>query len=322
MDLSLVIPTYNREALLRQSVPKIANQEAGAFEYEAIFVINGSTDGSEAVLKDAAARWPDRIRYIYKEGSGSPAAPRNVGIRAARGNVILMIDDDVIPGPKLVFHHAEFHRRHPEPEFAAVGELTIPERTLDDPASFFHEFINYDTMRGREVLNFLDFWTCNVSVKRQFMLNYGMFDESLHYFEDCVCGYRLASAGMQLRFVEEARGEHLHQMKLANLGAKGKLIGRYLYQFEQLVPQPDVRRRYGILSPDIGARAYTVRLLNRVFLYSLSNPMFMAVLKGWVASNPKRSKISDTYYYFLFRRAILAAYGEAKRESRRKSGAV
>jgi glycosyltransferase involved in cell wall biosynthesis len=313
MDVSVVIPTFNREKLLLKTLPKLVHQEAGNFSYEVVFVINGSTDGSEAVLKDAAARWPDRIRYFYIPPSGSPARPRNVGIRAAKGEVVIIIDDDVIPDPGLVFHHAEFHRLHPEPYFAAVGELTIPHEVLDDPVSFFHEFINYDTLRGKERLHFLDFWTCNVSVKRQFMLDHGMFDESLLYFEDGLCGYRLAAHGMELCFVPKARGEHLHQMKLSDVKAKGELIGSSLYAFEQLVPEPAVRQRYGILSRDLSTKAYMVRLLNRVLLFGLSNPLFMAALKPIATGSRKRSRVTDAYYYFVFRRSILSAYSKAKR---------
>jgi glycosyltransferase involved in cell wall biosynthesis len=314
MDVSVVIPTFNREKLLLKTLPKLVNQEAGNFTYEVIFVINGSTDGSETLLKNAAARWPDRIRYLYIPPSGGPAAPRNVGIRAAKGNVVIVVDDDVIPDPGFVFHHAEFHRLHPEPHFAAVGELTIPEEVLDDPVSFFHEFINYDTLRGKRRLGFLDFWTCNVSVKRQFMLDYGMFDESLLYFEDGLCGYRLASNGMQLCFVPKASGQHLHQMKLTDVATKGSLIGRSLYAFEQLVPEREVRQRCGILSKDLGPKAYLLRLLNRVLLFSLSNPLFMAGLKAVATSSRKRNRITDAYYYFLFRRSMLSAYRKAKRE--------
>lgn len=314
MDVSVVIPTYNREKLLVKTLPKLAAQEAGDFSYEVVFVINGSTDGSEAVLKDAAERWPGRIRYFYIKGSGSPAAPRNVGIRAATGNVVIIIDDDVLPDPGLVFHHASFHKLNPEPHFAAVGELKVPEDVLDDPVSFFHEFINYDTLRGKEKLEFLDFWTCNVSVKRQFMLDYGMFDESLLYFEDGLCGYRLASHGMQLHFVPNASGLHLHQMKLADVPAKGRIIGRSLYEFEKRVPERQVRERYGILSSDLPAKAYVKRVFNRVVLYSLSNPVFMAALKAITAASQKRNRVTDLYYYLVLRRNTLAAYAEARRE--------
>lgn len=316
MDVSVVIPTYNREGLLRKTLPEYANQDAGNFSYEVIFAINGSTDGSEALLKEASARWPDKIRYLYLPPSGSPAAPRNAGIRAAKGNVVVIVDDDVVPDSRFVFHHAKFHRLHPEPNYAAVGELMIPKETLHDPASFFHEFIDYNRFRGKDRLHYLDFWTCNVSVKRQFMLDYGMFEEKLLYFEDGLCGYRLAEHGMHLCFVPEAKGQHVHEMNLATVAAKGALIGRCLYEFEQLVPEKEVRQRYGILSKDLGPKAYLARMLNRVLLYSVSNPLFMAGLKAVTMSSGRRSRITDAYYYFRFRRSILAAYGKARRDAK------
>jgi glycosyltransferase involved in cell wall biosynthesis len=316
MDVSVVIPTFNREELLRRTVPEFANQDAGDFSYEVIFVVNGSTDGSESVLKEASTRWPEKIRYMRLPGSGSPAAPRNAGIRSAQGNVVVIVDDDVIPDRHFVFHHAEFHRKHPDPTFAAIGELTIPEGTLDEPESFFHEFISYDRFRGKDRLHFLDFWTCNVSVKRQFMLEHGMFDESMLYFEDGLCGHRLACHGMQLCFNPEARGLHVHHMNLNGVAAKGRLIGQSLYAFERMVPDPEVRRRYGILHKEIGPRGYVTRMLNRISLFSLSNPVFMAVLKPIATSRKKRSRLTDAYYYLLFRRNILSGYGSARREAK------
>ncbi len=315
MDVSIVIPTYNREELLRRTVPQLVEQQAGDFSYEVIFVVNGSTDGSEAVLREASDRWPDKIRYLVIAPSGSPAAPRNTGIRAAKGTAVIIMDDDVIPALSFVFHHAMFHRLHPAPHFAAVGRLFIPEDSLHEPESFFHEFINYDRFYGKDRLHFLDFWTCNVSVKRQFMLDHGMFDESLAYFEDGLCGYRLSCHGMQLCFVPEASGVHVHHMDLSPtaIARKGALIGRTLYTFEQLVPDAELRLRYGILSRELNPRVYVLRAVKRVLLFSLSNPFFMAWFKRIALSRKRRSRWTDLYYYLVFRRSILVAYGQAKR---------
>jgi hypothetical protein len=127
---------------------------------------------------------------------------------------------------------------------------------------------------------------------------------------------------MQLCFLPEARGEHVHQMRLTDVAAKGSLIGRSLYAFEQRVPEREVRQRFGILSPDLGPRAYLLRLLNRVFLFSLSNPLFMTGLKALAKASRKRSRTTDLYYYLLFRRNNLSGYRNAKRAGRRGSRAT
>src|SRR5262249_27536242 len=99
---------------------------------------------------------------------------------------------------------------------------------------------------------------------------------------------------------------------------RGAFIGRTLYAFEQRVPDREVRQRYGILSTDLGPKAYLLRLLNRVGLFTLSNPLFMLVLKAAATASRKRNRITDLYYYLLFRRNNLSGYRKAKREARRR----
>ena len=318
IDISVVIPTFNREELLSRSVPLYANQQAGDFTYEVIFVMNGSTDGSEAVLHEASRSWPEKIRYLSIPPSGSPAAPRNAGIRAVKGNALIIVDDDVLPDPDFIFQHARFHQLHPEPHYAALGKLCIPEASLSAPESFFHEFISYDHFRRETKLHFLDFWTCNVSLKRDFMLRYGMFDESMAYFEDGLCGFHLASHGMELYYLPEASGVHLHHMNLNpdSIRKKGAIIGKTLRTFEQLVPDAELQRRYGILSKQIGTKAFVLRALKRMLLYSLSNSLLMAVLEPIALSSRQRSRFTDAYYYLIFRRSILQAYSAARRQGR------
>ncbi len=118
MDLSVVIPTYNRRLLLERAVPALAGQDAEGIRYEVVYVVNGSTDGSVEFLEEAAARWPGRIRWFRIDATGTPAAPRNRGIREARGEAILILDDDVIPRSRP---GAAPRRVPPRPPRAAPG---------------------------------------------------------------------------------------------------------------------------------------------------------------------------------------------------------
>src|SRR3990167_1970243 len=176
MRISVVIQTFNRSSLLARTIPALANQQTRTgIAYEVIFVSNGSSDNNHSHLKEAVACYPDRCRYFYIDPTGGPSAPRNVGIRAATGDVVIILDDDVLPDPDLVLRHAEFHLAHPEPHHAALGEVYVPPDLLDEPMSLFHSF-PYDEVRNLDRLSYLHFWTCNVSVKRQFMPEAGMFD--------------------------------------------------------------------------------------------------------------------------------------------------
>lgn len=90
MLLSVVIPVYNAENFLRETVSSVVNQDFSDFEI--ILVNDGSTDGS-AQLCDVLARKKSNIRVIHKNNGGVSSA-RNAGIEAAKGKYITFIDSD------------------------------------------------------------------------------------------------------------------------------------------------------------------------------------------------------------------------------------
>jgi GT2 family glycosyltransferase len=150
------------------------------------------------------------------------------------------------------------------------------------------------------------------------MLTYGMFDERFLYNEDLVCGRKLARHGLELRYLPSARGQHIHQLKLADAPAKGTFVGRWIWATAQHVPEPEILDRYGVLSPRIGARRFLKRLLNRLAFPLVDNPLARLVLRLMGAESGKRSAISDLYYYVAYRKKILAGYAEARRAARRR----
>jgi len=318
--ISVVIPTYNRTKLLKETIPALANQETGGRTYEVIFVSNGSTDHTPEVLAQAERDHPGLIRWDHIKPTGGPSAPRNRGIEMAEAPVVLILDDDVVPEPDMVRAHAEFHERHPEETSCGLGEAYVPEELLHDCLTLFHAY-PYDEVRRLDTLTHQHFWTCCVSFKRRFMLEHGMFDESLLYYEDVEVARRLADAGMVLRFVPAARGAHLHQLRASGVPAKGEFTGRWLFAFEQRFPEPEIRRRHGILHPSIGGAAYARRLLNRLGFFAVASAPSMGLMQAMGATRGARSKLSDLYYYCLFRKNMLRGYREARREARQQAAA-
>ncbi|MBL8488326.1 MAG: glycosyltransferase family 2 protein [Rhodocyclaceae bacterium] len=316
MRISVVIPTFNRARLIRSTIPALVGQQVGpGVTYEVIFVDNGSSDDTRSVLAEAERAAPEVLRHRSIAPTGGPSAPRNVGIRAADGDAIVILDDDVLPDPGLVQAYAEFHRAHPEPHHAAVGEAYVPEDLLADPMSLFHAF-PYDSVRNLDRLRYLHFWTCNVSVKRQFMLEKGMFDERFLYNEDMICGHRLEEGGMHLHFLPAARGQHLHQMTPAGLEAKGIFTGRWIHATCQYLPDPELKRKFGVIDPSIGWSLVARRLANRAGFRLIDNPLTRAALRALGATDGRRSRVSDLYYYIIFRRSVVAGYAQARREAK------
>lgn len=91
--VSVVVPCYNRAAVLEQSVRSVLAQSYA--ELELILVDDGSTDRTRQVvekIKDA------RLRYVYQQNAGACAA-RNYGAALARGEYIAFHDSDDVCTP-------------------------------------------------------------------------------------------------------------------------------------------------------------------------------------------------------------------------------
>jgi GT2 family glycosyltransferase len=313
MLITLVIATYNRSELLPQVLPALAAQHLpDDVRYEVLLVDDGSTDRTPDLIADAVRR-SSVFRYLRLGHTGSPARPRNTGIREAQGDVVILLDDDVVPDPDLVAAHAAYHRAHPGDRDAALGELYLSDEVRADAMSLFHAFPYHEAKR-QPLLSYLYFWTCNVSVKTPFLRRHGLFDEdaALHPLEDMECGYRLAQAGMRLRFLPEARGCHLHKLRAEDVSRKGRRTGRAQSALIRKVPDLALKRRFGILTPDQPLSIRTVRRLRRVAFSMVDTPVMRAGLRAAGATTGRRSTVSDIYYYLTFRRAMVDGFREAQ----------
>lgn len=101
--VSVIMLTYNREKLIKRAIKSILGQTFHDFEF--IIVNNGSTDNS-GLIADQYAKRDNRIFVIHKQ-RGNIGSGRNMGLNAAKGELISFIDDDDWVEPDyLEFLHA------------------------------------------------------------------------------------------------------------------------------------------------------------------------------------------------------------------------
>ncbi|MGO8797263.1 MAG: glycosyltransferase family 2 protein [Candidatus Sulfotelmatobacter sp.] len=211
-SLTVVIPTYNREKVLAKALEAYRVQSSPAFIHELIVVDDGSTDGTEPRVREFAARAAFPVRYLRQPNQG-PAAARNFGIRETRSALVLFTDSDILPGRDLVSQHIAWHQANPQMNAAVLGFVTWPKEIRATPFMRWygeHKLFFFDQLRRRKEADFRFFYTCNVSLKTEFIRTGGSFDEEFRSaaFEDTELGFRLSKRGMQLLYNPAAVAYH------------------------------------------------------------------------------------------------------------------
>lgn len=119
--LSIVIPTKNREDLLRKALESIEKQPANQDIFEVIIIDNGSTDGTRDVAK-TYKRKIKNFRYFYDARPGLHVG-RNRGLLESEGELVGYLDDDVILFPNWINTVLEAFE---DQELMYVGGSVIP----------------------------------------------------------------------------------------------------------------------------------------------------------------------------------------------------
>src|SRR3989337_1168394 len=95
MDATVLIATYNRAALLDETLAWLARMRVSpTLTWDVIVVDNNSSDDTRAVVERHIARFPVRLRYLFEPTQGRSSA-LNSGIAQATGEVLVFTDDDV-----------------------------------------------------------------------------------------------------------------------------------------------------------------------------------------------------------------------------------
>ncbi|MBL8674899.1 MAG: glycosyltransferase family 2 protein, partial [Rhodospirillales bacterium] len=106
--VSVVVPTYNRAARLAALLRCLEEQPAPS-SFEVLVCDDGSTDGTREVAALFGRRL--RLRYLFQPDEGFRAgAARNLGIDAAKGDLVLFLDDDQLVAPDFLDAHRRAHR--------------------------------------------------------------------------------------------------------------------------------------------------------------------------------------------------------------------
>lgn len=172
--VSVIIPTYNRAAMLGRAIDSVLSQRYP--RYELIVVDDGSTDDTRAVVASHGAQ----VRYLHQPNRG-PAAARNAGIRAARFDLLAFLDSDDCFVPQKLARQAAAMAATPSCLVSHTGESWYRNgRHLNQKKK--HRKGTGDIFVRSLALCVVGMST--VMVRREFFGRVGLFDETLPCCED------------------------------------------------------------------------------------------------------------------------------------------
>lgn len=120
--ITVIICTYNREKYIGQLLDSLAKNDYPESDYEIVLVNNNSTDNTRLICERFAANHQNiSFRYVEEHEQGLSAA-RNRGIKEAKGDIIIYVDDDALVDSDYIRSYAEHFSSSPE-TMAAGGPI-------------------------------------------------------------------------------------------------------------------------------------------------------------------------------------------------------
>ena len=221
MKVSVVVPTFNRGAALAETLSRLCASEVDAAdEIEILVVDDGSAvPAQEAVAargaSDRSPRWS--VRWLRQANAG-PAAARNAGFRAAEGDLVLFVDDDILVSPDLVRAHLAAHRAHPGSVIFGLCPFAAPPR--ETPFRAYLDAIPDDyATGGRELIAMSTVASGQISVeRRQFSAAEGVYASNLvtPAAEEYELAHRLRLCGVPILLAPAIQAIHDQEVEIGS----------------------------------------------------------------------------------------------------------
>lgn len=201
IQVSVVIPTLNRPALLQKCLQALFDQLADRDSYELIVVTDGPDEQTLNAVRELAVakgRYP-RLKILALHTHRGPAAARNLGWKMAEGELVIFTDDDCIPSHDLVEAYQQKFLQGNTRAIAFTGKVSVP--VPDIPS---------DYERNIAQLEAASFITANCAISKEALQLTGGFDEdfTMAWREDSAMEFSLIKHAVPVHYVAEAKVTH------------------------------------------------------------------------------------------------------------------
>ena len=217
MDATVIVCTYNRAESLRDTLRALRAQKTSpSRSWEVVVVDNNSKDHTCKVVEEVRREWP-LLRYEFEQAQGLSHA-RNHGISAARGEVLLFTDDDVLPEPDWLESTLAGMDKY---QADACGGYIAPIWETPPPAWLTERFYGFLAIRTDRIDDFSmtssdqSPFGANMAFRKEVFAKVGLFDTNrgrkgnvLASGEDGELFERILAAGLKAIFLGQSRVHH------------------------------------------------------------------------------------------------------------------
>lgn len=245
--MSVIVPTRNAPPTLGRTLAHLANQTLPPNLYEVIVVTGGAVDDawrSAPAHSTEPKAAPYALRILSQPGQGA-ARRRNAGAAAARGDLLVFLDDDMAAEPQLLQAHLQAHALETS-ERVVMGYLPPRfcnhrhERALTwvevDLRDWWEDTFRAMTRPGHR-FRYTDLMSGNFSLPKALFARVGGFNADLYCREDFELGARLLAAGGDFALSTAARSEHQDATDLERSLQRKAAEGRADIQVARLHPE-------------------------------------------------------------------------------------
>ena len=202
---SVVIPTYNRENIIKNAIDSILSQTFQDFEI--IIIDNGSTDNTKQFIKSYSSA---KIKYLCQVGSGSPANPRNTGIRNSAAPWVCFLDSDDYWLPNKLEVLSQAIDANKEADVFYHYEIMLNQNTGKE--TVLSHCRKLDNMYKDMLENGNQLSTSATTIRRSFLNDHQLFFNENHNFdivEDYDLWLRVANKKAKFFLIKEVLGVYL-----------------------------------------------------------------------------------------------------------------
>lgn len=199
-SITVIIPAHNAAEYLAQCLQHLTQSETAPLE--CLVVDDGSTDHTPEVARKFGAR------VLQTDGKRGPAHARNLGARAARGDILLFLDSDVCVHADTLSRVRSAFESDPSLD-ALIGSYDDSPGSPDFLSQYRNLMHHYVHQRARREA--CTFWSGCGAIRREVFLAHAGFDESYRRpaIEDIELGYRLHMAGRKMILDKRVQVKHL-----------------------------------------------------------------------------------------------------------------